>query len=61
MDMVMKVIGQKVVTSEVMRMKVTRTKSPMLYHSSASVMLMRKTTNIIWNRHTFLFMDKINQ
>ena len=25
----------------------TRTKSPMLYHSSASVLLMRKTTNII--------------
>ena len=33
-------------------MKVTRTKSPMLYHSSASVLLMRKMTNIIWNRHT---------
>ena len=25
----------------------TRAKSPMLYHSSASVLLMRKTTNIL--------------
>ena len=28
-------------------MIVTRTKTPMLYHSSASLLLMRKTTNII--------------
>jgi hypothetical protein len=33
----------------------------MLHHSSASVLLIRKTTNIIWNRHALLFMDKINQ
>jgi hypothetical protein len=36
-------------------------KSPMLYYSRAFVLLMRKTANIIWNRHTLLFMDKINQ
>jgi hypothetical protein len=29
-----------------------------LYHSSASVLLMRTTTNIIWKRHTSLFMNK---
>ena len=61
MFMVMKVIGQKVMTSQVMRIKVTKMKSPILYHLSASVLLMRKTTNIIWNRHTLLFMNKINQ
>ena len=58
--MVTKVIGQKVMTSQVMRMKVTKMKSPILYHLSASVLPMRKTTNIIRNRHT-RNMNKINQ
>ena len=49
MKEVIKVIGQKVMTSQMMKTKVMRRKkSPTLYHSSASVLLMRKTTDIIW-------------
>ena len=48
MKEVIKVIGLKVMTSSVMKTKVMRRKkSPTLYHLSASVLLMRKTTDII--------------
>jgi hypothetical protein len=42
--------GDRAASDDVLseKMKVMRKKSPTLYHSSASVLLVRKTTNNIW-------------
>jgi hypothetical protein len=58
MDMIMKEVI-KVIGQKVMRRK----KSPRLYHSSASVLLMRTTVPTSFGKggYSSLFMNKINQ